>query len=181
MNKPITNGIITRWLLLLQEFNITMIDRPEKENLVAKFLSRINHGGETRPVNDDFPDEHLFALASKPPWYVDLANYLTIGKLPQHLSSREKQRIIKISANYSWIEGDLFCTRPNLIIWMCVWEDEKFDILKACHDEPCGGHFDDKIIAYKVLNSGYRWPTLFKDAKTYAKSYDNCQIMGKLV
>lgn len=28
MNKPITNVRITRWLLLLQEFNITVIDRP---------------------------------------------------------------------------------------------------------------------------------------------------------
>ena len=82
MNKPITNGRITRWLLLLQEFNITIIDRPEKENLVANFLSRINHGGETSPVNDGFLDEHLFALATKPPWYENLANYLTIGKLP---------------------------------------------------------------------------------------------------
>ena len=83
---------------------------------MAYFLSRINHGGETSLVNDDFPDEHLFAHATKPPWYADLANYLTTRKLPQHLSSREKQRIIKISANYSWIEGDLFHTGPNLII-----------------------------------------------------------------
>ena len=28
MNKPITNGRITRWLLLMQEFNITVLDRP---------------------------------------------------------------------------------------------------------------------------------------------------------
>ena len=96
--------------------NITIIDRPRKENLVEDFLSRINHGREMSPVNDDFPYEHLFSLATKPPWYAYLANYLTTVKLPQHLSSREKQIIVKISANYSWIEGDLFRTRPNLII-----------------------------------------------------------------
>jgi hypothetical protein len=28
MNKTITNGRVTRWLFLLQEFNITVIDRP---------------------------------------------------------------------------------------------------------------------------------------------------------
>ena len=39
MNKPITNGKVTQWLLLLQDFNITVIDRPSKENLVADFLS----------------------------------------------------------------------------------------------------------------------------------------------
>ena len=116
MNKPITNGRIARWLLLLQEFNNTIIDRPGKENLVAYFLSRINHGGEMIPVNDDFPDERLFSLANKSSCYVDLVNYLTSRKLPKHLSSREKQRIVKISANYSWIEGDLFHTGPNLII-----------------------------------------------------------------
>lgn len=101
MNKPITNGRFTRWLLLLQEFNITIVDRPGKENLVVDFLSRINHGGETEPVNDDFLDEHLFALSVKTPWFVVLANYLTTRKLPQHLTSREKQKVIKQSVNYT--------------------------------------------------------------------------------
>ena len=27
MNKPITNARVTRWLLLLQEFDITIVDR----------------------------------------------------------------------------------------------------------------------------------------------------------
>ena len=54
MNKPITNGIVTRWLLLLQEFNIIVIDRPGKENLVADFLSRIQHEDGTKPVDDTF-------------------------------------------------------------------------------------------------------------------------------
>ena len=56
-----------------------------------------------------------------------------------------------------------------------------FDILKASHDESCGGHFVNKRTSYKVLNARYYWPTLFKDSKTYVKSYDNCQRMGKLV
>lgn len=41
MNKPVTNARVTRWLSLLQEFNITIIDRPAwRNNLVAYFLSR---------------------------------------------------------------------------------------------------------------------------------------------
>jgi hypothetical protein len=40
MNKPVTNPRVTIWLLLLQEFNINIIDRPGKDNLVADFLSR---------------------------------------------------------------------------------------------------------------------------------------------
>jgi hypothetical protein len=60
MNKPITNGRVTRWLLLLQYFNITILDRPGKENLVVDFLSRINHEGDSIPVDDSFPYDHLF-------------------------------------------------------------------------------------------------------------------------
>lgn len=38
-NKPITNGQVTQCLFLLQEFDITIKDRPRKENLVSDFLS----------------------------------------------------------------------------------------------------------------------------------------------
>jgi hypothetical protein len=55
MNKPVTNARVTRWLLLLQEFNITIIDRPGKDNLVVDFLSRLIHAGDNTPVDDDFP------------------------------------------------------------------------------------------------------------------------------
>ena len=30
MNKPITNCRVTQWILLLQEFNITVVDRPRR-------------------------------------------------------------------------------------------------------------------------------------------------------
>ena len=38
MNKPISNARVTRWILLLQEFDITIIDKPGKENVVADFF-----------------------------------------------------------------------------------------------------------------------------------------------
>ena len=82
MNKTITNGIITRWLLLLQEFNITIMDRPGKENQVVDFLSRLQMKGEDVPVDDDFPNENLFSISIHVPWFEDIANYLVLGKLP---------------------------------------------------------------------------------------------------
>ena len=116
MNKPITNGRVTQWLLLLQEFNITIIDRPGKDNLVTDFLSRIQHDDDTKPVDDTFPDEHLFAVYVQTPWFADIANYLATRKLPNHLSPHEKHCIIVQSSNYSWVDNDLFCTGLDLII-----------------------------------------------------------------
>jgi hypothetical protein len=179
MNKPVTNPRVTRWLLLLQEFNINIIDRPGKDNLMANFLSRMIHLGDNAPVEDNFPDENLFAISTFTPWYADVANYLVTGKMPQKLSPREKQKVIQLSANYMWHDDCLYKTGPDLVIRRCVREDEIHDILQACHDGPCGGHFADKRTAYKVLQSGYYWPHIFRDAKTYVSNCDECQRMGK--
>ena len=88
-NKPIKNGRITCWLLLLQEFDINIKDRPRKENVVADFLSRVPKTDDILTVDDQFPDEHLFSLVVKTPWYTDVANYLVVGKVPRNLTSRE--------------------------------------------------------------------------------------------
>eukprot|EP00253_Pinus_taeda_P021920 PITA_21920 len=146
-NKPVTNARITRWLILLQELDITIKDRPGKENPVADFLSRIPKSIETTAVEDQFPDEHLFAVVVRTPWYADVANYLAVG--------------------------------ADMQIRRCIREDEIFDISKACHDRPCGGHFAEKRTAHKVLQAGYYWPTIFNDAKKFAQACDSCQRAGK--
>ena len=97
------------------------------------------------------------------------------------MSPREKRQVIKQSAKYSWIIGDLFYTGNDWIIRRCIREDEILDILKGCHDKPYGGHFVDKRTAYKVLHLGYNWPTLFRDAKKYVRSCESYQRMGKPV
>jgi hypothetical protein len=76
MKIPDTNARVTRWLLLLQEFNITIIDRPRRYNLVADFFSRLIHTGDNTPVDDNFLDTNIFSISTYIPWYVDVANYL---------------------------------------------------------------------------------------------------------
>ena len=95
MNKPITNAKVTRWLLLLQEFNITIFYRQGKVNVVADFLSRLTNDDDDSLVKDSFPDEHLFTVSTYSPWYADIANYLDAGRLPTYLSKQGKRRIIQ--------------------------------------------------------------------------------------
>jgi hypothetical protein len=61
MNKQNTNDEVTRWLLLLQEFDITILEKPRKDNVVVEFISRITSNENETMVEDHFPDEHLFA------------------------------------------------------------------------------------------------------------------------
>ena len=118
-------------------------------------MSRIQNDNNDTPVEDNFLDEYIFAIYNKSPWFVDIANYLATGKLPAYLFLREKRKIIKTSALYSWVNDELYKTNLDLIIKRCVREDEMPEILKACHDEPCGGHFADKRTTYKILHLGY--------------------------
>ena len=92
---------MAQWLHLLQEFNIIIIDRPIKENIVEYFLSRIKHEDNTKPVDDTFLDERLFVVFVQTPWFADISNYLAIGKIPNHLFPHEKHRILVQSSNYS--------------------------------------------------------------------------------
>eukprot|EP00253_Pinus_taeda_P017426 PITA_17426 len=130
-----------------EEFDITIRDRPGKENPVADFLSRVPKSIEIAAVEDQFPDEHLFAVAVQTPWYADVANYLAVG--------------------------------ADMEIKRCIREDEIFDILKACHDGPCGGHFVERRTTHKVLQTGYYWPTIFKDAEKFVQACDSCQRAGR--
>ena len=61
-----------------------------------------------------------------------------------------------------------------------IREDEIYDILRAYHDEPCGSHFAECRTGHKVLQLGYYWPTIFKDAKNYVQACDSYQRMGYL-
>jgi hypothetical protein len=93
MKKYVTNARVTRWLLLLQEFDITILDKPGKDNVVADFLSRLTNNNDATPVDDSFPDEYLFTVSTHSPWYADIANYLAAGKFPHHLSPRERWKL----------------------------------------------------------------------------------------
>ena len=54
------------------------------------------------------------------------------------------------------------------------------EILTHCHSLKCGGHFNGQRTAAKVLQSGFYWPSIFKDAHLFAKSCDRCQRTGNI-
>ena len=53
-------------------------------------------------------------------------------------------------------------------------------ILQACHSSPIGGHHAGDQIARKVLQSGYYWPSIFKDAYDLVKTCNQCQCQGSI-
>eukprot|EP00253_Pinus_taeda_P001859 PITA_01859 len=136
---------------LEKEFDITIKDGPGKENPVAGFIFQIPKVNDPLSVDDQFPYEHLFAVTLKMSWYIDVENYLAVEKLPKHLTARERKQIVQCNARFFWIGGYLFHKGSEVCIRKCIKKDDIYDILKACHDKPCGGRFADRRIGHKVL------------------------------
>nr|GFB93491.1 reverse transcriptase domain-containing protein [Tanacetum cinerariifolium] len=57
---------------------------------------------------------------------------------------------------------------------------EAIDILKACHSGPTGGYYGVSYTAKKVFDSGFYWPSIYKDAFEIVKHCDSCQRQGKV-
>ena len=70
----------TRWIILCQEFNLTIKDKKVVTNVVFDHLSRLvsETTSEGLPIGDTFPYEKLFAPVHCP-WYADIVNYLVTG------------------------------------------------------------------------------------------------------
>nr|GFC51236.1 reverse transcriptase domain-containing protein [Tanacetum cinerariifolium] len=72
-------------------------------------------------------------------------------------------------------------TCADQIIRRCVAGKEAIDILNACHSGPTGGHYGANYKAKKVFDSGFYWPSIYKDAFEVVKRCDSCQHQGKIL
>nr|GFB47562.1 reverse transcriptase domain-containing protein [Tanacetum cinerariifolium] len=70
--------------------------------------------------------------------------------------------------------------RSDSTPWRYVSGQEAFDILKACHSGPTGGHYGANYTAKKVFYACFFWPTIYKDAHDFVTQCDICQRQGKI-
>ncbi|GJT03956.1 reverse transcriptase domain-containing protein [Tanacetum coccineum] len=178
---------LMRWILLLQEFDIEIRDKKGAENLAADHLSRLENPHqdkfENKEINEAFPLETLGSIALKDdstPWFADFANYHAGKFIVKGMSSQQKNKFFKDVKHYFWDDPFLFKICADQVIRRCVSGQEAFDILKACHIGPTGGHYGANYTAKKIFDSGFYWPTIYKDAHDFVTRCDICQRQGKI-
>ncbi|GKE54339.1 reverse transcriptase domain-containing protein [Tanacetum coccineum] len=138
------------WVLLLQGFNIEIKDK-RGADLAADHLSRLENpdlGTFTEEeIADEFLDEHLMALKTE-------------------INNDEPWYADYV--NYL-DEPYAFKLCPDNIMRRCVARNEIFEILSHCHSGPTS------VTGRKVYESGFFWPSIFKDVKAYVMICDACQ------
>ncbi|KAG8503068.1 hypothetical protein CXB51_000811 [Gossypium anomalum] len=129
------------------------------------------------PIQETFPDEHILKVnhVHNTPWFTDIANFLAYGLMPIDKTYHQRKKFFHDVKYYFWEKPYLFKKCVDQMIMRCVAEDEVHKILYHCYLAPSGGHFGGTRTVAKVLQAGFFWPTLFKDAYAYVKSCDRCQ------
>nr|GEX14442.1 reverse transcriptase domain-containing protein [Tanacetum cinerariifolium] len=155
------------------------------ENLSADHLSRLENPHkdvfENKDINENFPLETLGKIYSGSTlWFADFANFHAGNFLVKRMSSQQKKKFFKDVKHYFWDDPYLFRICADQIIRSCVHGKEAFDILKACHEGPTGGHHGANFTAKKVFDAGFFWPTIYRDAHNLIKSCDICQRQGNI-
>ncbi|GJZ34193.1 reverse transcriptase domain-containing protein [Tanacetum coccineum] len=178
---------LMRWILLLQEFDVEIRDKKGAENLAADHLSRLENPHqdefENKEITETFPLETLGSVALRDDstlWFVDFTNYHAGNFIVKGMSSQQKNKIFKDVKHYFWDDPFLFKICADQVIRRCVSGQEVFDILKACHSGPTGGYYSANYTAKKIFDSGFYWPTIYKDAHDFVTRCDICQRQGKI-
>nr|GEV68666.1 reverse transcriptase domain-containing protein [Tanacetum cinerariifolium] len=168
------------------EFDFKVIDTRGAENYAADHLLHLENLYENiinpKEINKTFPLESLNKVAHKDPstpWFADLVNYHAGNFIIKGMTSQQKQKFFKDARHYFLDDPYLFRTCADKIIRRCVAGKEAIDILNACHNGPTGGHYGANYTAKKVFDSGFYWPSIYKDAFELVKRYDSCQRQGK--
>ncbi|CAM8914310.1 unnamed protein product [Rhodiola kirilowii] len=159
MMKKEAKPRLIRWILLLREFDLEIKDKKGIENTIANHLSRLVREEDAGQITEAFPDEHLYALTGKVPWYAPIVNYLVGGKFPPSYSKAQCLKLKHDSKYYVWDDLYLWKIGIDQILRRCIPDDEIASLLSFC-----GGHFGPKRTSRKNLDSGFYWPHVFKDA-----------------
>jgi len=166
--------------LLIQEFDIIIKDKKGSENVVADHLSRLNNEEFTKEepeVKGEFPDEFLLQVATKP-WFANMANYKATRIIPEEFNWSQRKKFLHDARFYVWDDPHLFRAGADNLLRRCDTKEEAWSILWHCRSSPCGGHHSGDRTTAKVLQSGFFWPSIFKDVYEFVRCCDKCQRTG---
>jgi hypothetical protein len=119
MNKKYVKPRLIRWVLLLQEFDLHIVERKGEDNPIADHLSRMeNIRIDLIPIKDSFPNDQLAninvcGVRVASPWFADYANFLVAKVIPPQFNSQQRRKFFYDLRHYFW--DDAFCIRK------CGW------------------------------------------------------------
>nr|GEV38502.1 DNA-directed DNA polymerase [Tanacetum cinerariifolium] len=145
---------LLHWVLLLQEFTFKVIDTKGAENLVADHLSRLENPHQNvfdpKDINESFPLETLNMVS------------------------------FRGNSSTPWFTDFANYHAGNFVVKGISSQQKNKFFKDAFYYGPIGGHHGPNYTAKKVFDSGFYWPTIYRDTQDLVKTCDVCQRQGKI-
>jgi hypothetical protein len=141
LTRRVIGRKISRWIVVLKEFDLDFISAKSKKSLVfVELISEL-------PVElgDVVPEESLirgdmFFITFSDPWYRDILIYLQTLKCPTFACRDERHRICHQAKNYLILDDTLYRRGIDCILRRCLTHKEVVIVVNDCHTRACGGH-----------------------------------------
>ncbi|MCO5602755.1 hypothetical protein L7F22_056893 [Adiantum nelumboides] len=142
----------------------------------------VDQGNEVEPLRDEPIDVELFqtnVVEELDPEWMEAQEFLQTGKIPEDWpQSRNKALIIK-SLKFSIIRSFLYRLGIDGVLKRCVPLSARMQIIIEAHTNSSGKHFSTDITHNKILKAGLWWQSMMVDVKSFCKTCDICQRMGR--
>jgi hypothetical protein len=151
VNKPIITSRITKWLLLLQEFDFKIIFKLSRVHFLPNQLSIINHGELAIGVENQLHDAQLLSI--KFDLYGQIIDYFKKSYFHDNMPKEKRSQWVTKTKPYTY-DGHLHKLRPNGILRQFVTPIEAFKVLEEFHERPIGGYYGSNTIVKKIMSIG---------------------------
>jgi hypothetical protein len=94
--------------------------------------------------------------------------------MPKILNLAYKQKLVIKAQPFTLKKGIMYIVGQDNKMHKCLTTLEAHIVLKELHEKVVQGHFVVDIIAKKILNASYWWPTLLKNTHEFCRSYNSC-------
>jgi hypothetical protein len=181
LTRQVLGGKYSKWIVILQEFDLEFAKSKAKKSLVFAelfvifpILMRILSPVILFLMN---PCSSLVRLI------LGMEIFFSISK-PNAFSldiSRDERRRIRHHSQSTTLSLVTLCIVHGIdtVLRRCLTHEEVEQVLNDCHLGACGGHLSGMATTQKILRAGYFWPSIFKDCIEAIKKCPPCQIFQK--
>ena len=127
---------------------------------------------ETIDARDIEKSKSALSVKLESTWMDPILDYLTTEALPEDKSATRK--VTRQAPHYVLFNEKLYKRTFTLPLLKCLSLSEVDYALREVHEGICRNHLDSRALAYKILQQGYYWSTIHKDAIEHVKRCGAC-------
>jgi hypothetical protein len=152
LTRQLLGGKYSKWIVILQEFDLEFKRTKSKKSLVfAELIWDFPYSDMENVAVDSLPNESLFLISTDDLWYCDIIIYLQKQTFWTTLSSTDRRRICFQAHQYIILRDTLYRRGIDSVFRRCLTFNEVEKTLNACHSGACSGRMSGYATSQKIL------------------------------